>query len=186
MSDDPRSEFARGNAIYAAIGAALLLYYGFGVGLVGTSGSAVYNVSVDVCTLAMKSGGVAMACIAAACMAGIAKALLFDAVVAIGIGVVFALCGATWLLTTGDWEGLLFLVFGAMFISSGRQCWNAYRSGAGESHGFPVQPVEPVRPVHPAEVHPDVLPKPGEPPPAEGYLAALAREKKAAPRAEHE
>ena len=32
--------------------------------------------------------------------------------------------------------------------------------------------------VHPASIRSEVLPRPDEPPPAEGYLAALAREKK--------
>ena len=40
--------------------------------------------------------------------------------------------------------------------------------------------------VHPASVRPAALPKDGEPPPPEGYLAALAKEKDEPPTASFE
>lgn len=186
MADDPRSRYARDNAMYAGFAALLMLYYGFHVGLVGYSDSAIYNTSVSICDWTMKIGGIALAAIAVGGAAGIAEVLAVDAVVSLVIGASFLFCGLIWLLTQGDWEGLLFIVFGGMFLNAARGCWNSFRGGRQYLPVAPVQDAGPPRPVHPAAEHPEVLPKADEPPPAEGYLARLAREKRNAPRADHE
>lgn len=187
MSFDSRSRFARGNAAYAAIAAALLLYYGFGLPMKGISDSAMYNLSVDVATWTMKIGGIGMALVVLGSLIGRPEALLADAVLSGLIGLSFVLTGVV-RFVWGNTQGLLFLIFGLMFVSAARTCWRVYRGTVYDDFGFRSQAAPPpdARPVHPASIHPEVLPKDGEPPPPEGYLAALAREKKEPGKAEYE
>src|SRR5215468_3059072 len=97
MQDDQRQAAARANAPGAAIGAALMLFYGFYVSPIGLGDSQLYNASVDVFRWTLRIGGLALATIAAACFAGFVTALAIDAVVSGLIGIIFLCCALIWL-----------------------------------------------------------------------------------------
>ncbi len=185
---------ARQNALWAGIGAMLMLYYGWRVGLQGTTPSNFYNTTVDVFDWMLKFGGIGLAIVAVLCFVGQRVGLLLDVFVSGICGTIMILCAVYWLgygLMHGsgvDLQDLLFLIFGGMFVSSARGCWTAYRTSAAAGGRQAVQTTvlsPPVAPVHPASVRPVSLSEDGKPPP-EGYLAALAKEKDEPPRASFE
>src|SRR5207249_697681 len=109
--------------------------------------------------------------------------LLVDALLTGVCAVVFAIVGIDW-LTHGFTNGFLLPIFALMFGAAARHQFATWKNlGTSAFGAFPVVPVEPV---HPASIRPEVLPRPDEPPPVEGYLAALAREKREPPRADME
>lgn len=113
-------------AIGTAIGAACMLYVGFGLSLEGISTSGLYNSSVDALTWMMKIGGIAMAVTAALLWAGVGLALLIDGVLTLAVGGAMLIIGGIW-ITHSDMQGFLLLIFGAVYISSGWSCWRAGR-----------------------------------------------------------
>ena len=132
--NEPGGELSRQSrgegAVSAAIGAALMLFVGFGLDLKGLADSRLYNVSVDGFTWTMKVGGILMGMVAVLLWAGWRPALLADAILTMAIGAIMIFAGAVW-LSQSDMEGFLLLVFGAVFLRSGWGSWIAHK-GLGQ------------------------------------------------------
>lgn len=189
---------AKSNAIWTGIAALMMLYFGWGSSLVGTSENAFYNTTVDIFTWTLRVGGICLVVVSAVCLAGLRVGLLLDALASGITGLSFVLCAAYWLAAGGgfDINDLLILIFGGMFLKSARECWTAYAASAADVQAaaptnrgwFGVKPLEPPKPPakpeppHPASIRPKSIPEGGEPPPG-GYLAALAKEDEEPPTA---
>lgn len=182
VQPDPRVEAARANAWQSALPAVLMLYYGFFQETSGISNSELYNRSVTVFFVTLKLGGCALAVVAGLSALGLPLALAADGVLSIVCGALFVACGVIWALNS-DMQGLLLLLFGAMFLSSGRAAWTTYQQFSAVE---PVEWADVNEPEHPASKPSEALPRTDEPPPADGYLAALSREKSRPSRAEHD
>jgi hypothetical protein len=189
---------AKDNALWIGIVAVLMLYFGWGVGLVGISDNAFYNTTVDIFYWMLKIGGICLLAAAILCFAGLRIGLLLDAVVSAVCGLIMVSCSAYWLIDEGvNLQYVLYVLFGVMFLNAARRSWSSYTAtGPGQpdepSGGqgwLGVKPLEPPKapappePPHPASIHPQSLPKDGEPPPPDGYLAALADEEDEPPTA---
>ncbi len=188
------NQHARNNAVWAGIAAVLMLFFGWGRGLVGMTDDDFYNTTVAVFEWMLKVGGFALLVVAGMCFAGLRAGLLVDVFVSGIVGLIMVLCSIYWLghgVTGGgfDIQDIMFLVFGFMFLNAARGCWVSYQATGGPRRPAPLVPSIAPRapePIHPASLHPDSLPKDGEPPPPDGYLAALAKEKDEPPRASFE
>jgi hypothetical protein len=123
-------------AFSAAIGAALMLFAGFYLNMRGIGDSAFYNLSVNGFTWMMKIGGGLMGLVALLLWAGVRPVLAADAVLTLGIGGLMIAIGGVWLVN-GDFEGLLLLIFAAVFIRSGWGSWIVYR-GLGPGAIAPI------------------------------------------------
>lgn len=194
---------ARDNALWAGIAAALMLYYGWGTGgwAIPSDATAFYETTIRIFDWMLRIGGILLAVVAVLCFAGIRLALLMDAFVSGLCGLIMVACPAYWILNDGlGIQYLMYVVFGVMFLNAARGCWTAFHASGPATAGTPsrrtgwfgVQPLPapqappPPDPVHPASIHPESLPKDGEPPPPEGYLAALSKEKDEPPTASYE
>ncbi len=184
---------ARQNAVQSGIAAVLMLFFGWGMAAKGISGSAFYNATVDVFYWSLRIGGIALLIAAGLCAAELRVGLLFDAIVSGVCGVLMALIAIYWMLDAGgfDLQSLIYLIFGGGFVSASLSAMRSYRA-MGMSGGNDVSrsggqsPPYKAEAVHPASVRPASFPKAGEPPPPEGYLAALAKEKDEPPTASFE
>lgn len=201
---------ARQNALQAGVTALLMLIFGWAYATKGISSSAFYNTTVDVFYWSLRIGGIAMAIAAAFCAAEIRVGLLIEAIVSAVCGMLMALIAVYWMIDAGgfDLQYLLYVIFGGMFISAAASAMRSYRilgmqgghipaasaERTGGVFGVPggggQRPLHKAAPVaeavHPASVRPASLPKESEPPPPEGYLAALAKEKDEPPTASFE
>lgn len=196
---------ARQNAIQAGIAAMLMLFIGWFFASKGISSNRFYNATVDVFYWSLRVGGILMALVAALCAANLRAGLFFDAIVSGVCGVIMALIAIYWLIDAGggDLQSLIYVIFGGGFVSASISAMRSYRaagmnggryaedaavarepSGHGPAYRDHRAPV--VEAVHPASVRSEALPKDGEPPPPEGYLAALAKEKDEPPTASFE
>jgi hypothetical protein len=181
---------AKQTAATTGLAALLMLLYGwYGGGPQGVSSSDLYNSAIDLFRWMLRIGGMAMLLTSVVCFTGLRVGLLLDFLVT-------GLCGAIMLgvgvigLFAGGAPGLqdiLVLIFGLVFL---RAAWSSWAL-----HGEAGQPAESAvaargasapEAAHPASVHPEALPKDGEPPPADGYLSALAKEKEEPPSASYE
>lgn len=177
-----------GQAVVAGL---LMTFYGWFMSGKGISSSTAYNTMVDVFYWMLRVGGPLLLVGAAICYTGMRAGALFDGIVTGVCGLVMIAYGISG-LPTGVGVGLnnmLALIFGALFISSARRSLAIYGHSRAESaptERVAVQIARPVEPVHPASVHPDVMPGVEEPPPPDGYLAALSREKDEPPTASFE
>lgn len=175
----------------AVIAGLLMTFYGWYMSGKGISSSTAYNTMVDVFYWMLRLGGPLLLVGAAICYQGVRVGALFDGIVTLACGIVMVGYGISG-LPTGVGVGLnnmLALVFGAIFIQSARRSLAVYRHSRTESapdERAAVQIARPVEPVHPASVHADVMPGAEEPPPPDGYLAALSREKDEPPTASFE
>jgi len=126
---DPQDRFAsyhmKETAFSAAIGAAMMMFVGFYLNYQGIGDSRIYNLSVDGFTWMMKGGGGLMGLVAVLLWAGIRPMLMVDALLAMGVGGLMIVIGVIW-LGNQDMEGILLLLFGLVFISSGWRSWLAY------------------------------------------------------------
>lgn len=200
---------AKDNAVWTGIAAVLMLAYGWGIGLRGTSDSEFHNATVAVFTWMLRTGGIALAAVTVVCALGWRVGLLFDAIVSGICGLIMAACAIYWLTTRGfGLHYLLYLLFGGLFLSAARGCWRAYWLAARPAMSKPppappaapprkwlgIETLEPPRPLtpppkaeppHPASIRPKSLGEGNQPPP-EGYLAALAKEDEQPPTASYE
>lgn len=117
-------------AFSAAIGAALMLYVGFGMNMHGVTGQALYDGSVAMFTWTMKLGGILMAVAALLMYLGRTLALPMDAAVTAIVGIVLAATGLIWMLSA-DMTGILNLVFGALFLASAKRSWMLFAGTRG-------------------------------------------------------
>jgi hypothetical protein len=121
-----RAEIRRA-AFWPFIAAVLLLYFGFSGGdWVITSTSTTYKVGAYCVIYAMKAGGVALALVTLILLLGLPLGLALDAVAAVLIGAAFLIGGGLMGLR-GDMQGLLYVVFGIVFIAAGRNSFGEYR-----------------------------------------------------------
>lgn len=109
----------RHNTGSAALAAACLIYFGF-FHLAKPVGDDLFSVASLVFVYTLQIGGALMAMVVLLSLLGHAIALLLDAVVSVGIGVLFALTGVAMLLGGGDvLQTVLNVMFGAMFLAAG-------------------------------------------------------------------
>lgn len=116
------------------VSAALFLYVGFGLGLRGVSGNAVYDGSVAVFTWGAKVIGVALLVCGALEWMRLRIAVLLDLLTA---GAATAMClgvGAVWLLNS-DMEGVLLLLFAALNGSATRAAYERWSATRPPRHG---------------------------------------------------
>ena len=111
----------RGQALWAGIAACIMLYFGL---------SAVFsdNLSGDLLRYTLVYGGICMAVSTLLLLSGQRFALLFDGMVAMAVGGALVLSGLLWLgyLRTIDLTGILGLIFGYLFFTSGLRSYKDY------------------------------------------------------------
>lgn len=138
----------------AAVGAALMLFVGFYFNMEGVSNSSLYNLSVNGFTWMMKVGGGLMGLMAVLLFVGLRPAIFADALLTAVIGGLMVIMGGVW-IAFQDYQGILVLLFGGIYISSAWRSWQAFR-GVHVGYAYPaappidtatVLPVEPVDPV---------------------------------------
>ena len=173
----------RGNALPAAVAAALLLYFGYGR-LSEPSGTDLFHQAGWVFYHTLRLGGLAMAAIAVWSWIGQRHALIVDAVASTVIGLLLIVTGAAMIIDGGDaLQTLINVVCGGMFVSSGirngRDYFALVPATAAEVVDARIRTDKPPSREAPPASHskPQAAP-PAEStmtPPADGYLAALAR-----------
>lgn len=125
----------RSNGWYAAFAAALLLFFGYGVGLAFPAKGGLYTLACQAFIYTLQAGGILMALVAALCLIGLRQALYLDAFVSLLIGTVMALSSLVQLLH-GDFYAVLYLLIAAMFLrSAARNYQEAQTVTALESAG---------------------------------------------------
>ncbi|HVP12367.1 MAG TPA: proline-rich domain-containing protein [Phycisphaerae bacterium] len=185
-------EAARRNAAYTLIVGCVLLVYGWMSSPIHYDElGPFYNTSVEVFFWILRLGGLAFVLIAVLAFMGLRLALFLDAAVSMICGLFMVLCGGYWIKETGlDLSRILYVVFGVMFLRASMSSLALFRGqapagpetpGGTEARPHPGDAAS-EEPPHPASVHPDSLPKDGQPPP-EGYLAALSKDKTEPPDA---
>lgn len=185
------NQHAKQTAATTALAALLMLLYGwYQGGPQGVSNSALYNSSVEVFRWMLRVGGVAMLLTSAVCFVGRRVGLLLDFLVTGLCGAIMLGVGAIGLFAGGaaGMPDILVLIFGFVFLRAAWVSWSLYGEGPSGGGAFPVIAADPPQPerVHPASVHPDSLPREGDPPPPDGFLAALSKEKQEPPSASYE
>ncbi len=196
------NEQAKGNAPWTALAALLMLYYGWAVGTIGISDSDFYNTVVDVFNWMLRVGGVCLLLVAMICFAGLRIGLLLDALVSGICGLVIIFCAVVYIKFDGlDLYYLLYVLFGGLFVNAARNAGASFlrtapgatgQGSTGKQGWFGAKSsdapttAQPAEPPHPASIRPDSLPKDGEPPPPDGYLAALSKEDEEPPTASFE
>ncbi len=110
----------------AAIGAVLLLYFGFNH-LAEPTGSDWFHRAAWVFFHTLRIGGVSMGVVVVGLAMGHPLALAFDALVAVVIGVLLVGTGVVMLLAGGEAaQSIINLVCGSGFVSSGVHSWREY------------------------------------------------------------
>jgi hypothetical protein len=102
-----------GNAAFAAI---CLLFFGFGY-FSPPAADSLFTAGDALFAYTLRVGGVAMACVAIACLGNKPVALLLDAIVSFSIGALLIVSAAMMILGGGfGLNKLLYVLFGGMFI----------------------------------------------------------------------
>lgn len=180
-SDDSSrvSAQVRGQAIWSAIAAVMMLWFGFKYPFINDT------LPADLLNFTLRYGGIAMALSAVMLFSGWPTALMLDGVFAMIIGA--ALAGAGVLIVVSNrefgFQTLLFIVFGYLFFSSGLRNFKDYcRLGADATDAEP-EPADSHAATAPPSESPRVAsPRPGaaEPevrePTPDGYLSSFADE----------
>ena len=127
ITDDskrPDAAAVRSQAVWAAIAAGLMLFFSFGQEYEGLV------LATQVFEYTLKVGGIAMAVSAVLLFVGRPFALLFDGLTSIAIGGFLALsCLLMFVEVRGvAFQGLLNLMFGYMFVGSGRQSLTLWKN----------------------------------------------------------
>ena len=151
----------RSAAVWPAIAAALMLYFAYPLDnwVLPTGQLARIGSQTFIYTLAV--GGWAMAAAGLWLLSGMRQALAFDALASVVIGVLLVASGGL-LLSGGGLQPILNVVFGVMFIGSGRQNWREYLLLSGGKVGSSSGNYDPHFERRYAEVQPE---------PPEGSLA---------------
>jgi hypothetical protein len=118
------------SAMWALISAAIFLYVGFGLGLVGTSGDKLYDGSVLAFVWMARVVGVALVLVAILLFTGMPGAGFINLTASILATVGCAATGAVWMLH-GDMQGFLLLIFAAVNGSAARRAWQDWQSRRG-------------------------------------------------------
>lgn len=108
----------RKNVLNAAIAAALMLYFAYsGGGYIMPEGDDAIAVGGAIFIRTLKLGGFAMLAASLGSLTGVRHALLFDGVCSMIIGLLF--CASGVLMMIGGGGGVLYIVFGVMFLVAG-------------------------------------------------------------------
>ncbi len=181
------NEHAKRNAMYTLVAGLVLLAYAKFSGFEGVSEDRFFNFTVDFFNGMLWVGGAGFVLAAGLSWAGKTSGLILDAFLSGACGLIMLLCGGYWLVDAWKDQGFIFqyalyVLFGLFFCKAGCTSFGLFKRSraelmtAGQAGGATDVPKEP-EPIHPASVHPDSLPKDGQPPPEDGYLAALSKEK---------
>jgi len=182
---DRKHPYVKGHATTVALpGIVMLLYSQFGGRLAHMDEhGAIYNFSVDLFNYMLLIGSFAFFAIAAFCLTGRLIAMLSDAAVSFVCGGIMIACSIVWMISFKSilLNSIMFVVVGFILVRSGLGALDMYRrlivtAPDATTSSPPTVPQEPTAP-HPASQASSALPKDGEPPPPEGYLAALSKEK---------
>lgn len=191
-------DMLRSQGTAAAIGAALLLYFGF-AHLDFSSGAGLFEVSANIFVYTLRIGGVALAGVAFALWARWPLALLLDGLICLPIGALLILTGVGMMAGGGNFTQTIINMFcGATFVSAGRHALVLHRElslgctkhpGSDSDPSYdsdPLsgisQPTEPPSHAGPRFQNGDPA-RPTDPPPLppplpadeSGYLASFAR-----------
>ena len=181
---------ARQNAAQSAVTGLIMLLYGIYLRINDWSkpdADSLYSLAVEVFKWTLIVGGGAMLVVAAVCFAGKRIGVLLDCLLSGTCGLIMIACAGIW-LTRGkgmDLQDIVILIFGVIFIRAAWVSWSIFAE-ASEPAPETAGPAPEPEPIHPASIHPDVLPQEGEAPPAEGFLAAMSKDKNEPPTASYE
>lgn len=118
---------SRGSVFATLISAALFLWVGFGLGLVGVSESAFYNASVTVFVWTARIVGIGLLMVAALVYARVPGALMLDLVMGALAAASCLIVGAIWVAYGTMVNGVLLLIFGAYNANAVRGAWEHWR-----------------------------------------------------------
>ena len=125
------------------VSAALFLYVGFGLGLVGTSpDNAVFNASVSVLTWGARIVGVLLLVSGTLTLTGARGGAPADFAASALAALLCLLVGIVW-VSNGTTYGYILLLLGLLNSSAAwnaRQRWRALRASNGQSSADPPQP----------------------------------------------
>jgi hypothetical protein len=178
----------RNQAVWAAIAAVMMLYFGFRSVFIGES------FAVKLLQYTLQIGGIGMAVSALLLFIGRPIALLVDGVMAMIIGIALCLVGILMLVVEKqvDVQTLLYVVFGYLFFTSGLRSFRDFcRLGEvpeAQAHtadaAAPYNSATAKTPPTTTPAHEDSPPEEAfrttertpdtEPPPPEGYLSSFA------------
>jgi hypothetical protein len=132
MDEKSKQDMARSIGTSSAIGAALLLYFGYAT-LAEPSGTGLFERSALLLYHTLRIGGVAAAVAAVMLWAGLFGALTIDAVVATLIGVCLALSGMGMAVGGGSlFQPAICVLGGLLFIRAGVQSGRLWMREAAE------------------------------------------------------
>ncbi len=121
----------RQNAGSAAFAAACLLFFGFFWFVLPTVTN-LFSLGDAICNYTLRFGGIAMAVAAVWSWTGRPKALLFDAITSVPIGLLLIASAVLMMLGGGfGLNQLLYILFGGMFIAAGVRNWRDYHALTG-------------------------------------------------------
>ncbi len=123
--DESRRAVLNQTAMYAAIAAALMLFFGFLRPYDVAQGTRLYVTSVFATNWLLRIGGLSLLGAAILCWSGLTVGLAVDALVSAIVGLALSGVGIIW-ISDGDYEGLLFLIFALLFLSAARHSWTQF------------------------------------------------------------
>jgi len=169
----------------AAFAGLLMLFYAWYTGgwVYAADASQFFVFTLHLFDWMLLIGGIAMIVVAVVCYLGARIGLLLEAIVSGLCGLIMITCAGTWAINGSmGLNTMLIGFFSLTFLSGAGSAWRMYAGTSSKGGRSAVRVSTPVAPAAPPTPHPasrasSVLPKDGEPPPEEGYLAALSREK---------
>jgi len=165
----------RGIAVWTAICGAFMLYYGLRE-WESLLDSPLYAFAVHTWAWTLRIGGGAMLVIALLALTGMKIAARIDAVASVVVALMFAFTGVIFLFH-GDNDGILSLIFTAVFAHAGWRSWRLWMQiPISSPHDSGITQARHVIPNTDTDPSGRSATQAPEPPPPEGYLAALARE----------
>lgn len=188
------SDSLRSNGPYSLIPAALMLYFGWMVLTPWEQPESFLQTTGNLLCWTLRLGGVGMGVVALLYFAGLPAARPIETIVSGGAGLLMVFGGGCGVVIArgGDFQAILYVVFGLMFLREARQAWRVHRAAlAGAGAEAPVAAARPVSPAapespHPASIRPASLADADRNPPPDGYLDALAKEDDKPPTASYE
>jgi hypothetical protein len=111
------------------VSAGLFLYVGFGLGLVGISGDALYDGSVTALVWGSRVVGIGILAVIVLTYARVPGVGILDLVLSSVAAAGCLLIGLIWLVNS-DLQGILLVLFGVVNASAARGAWSRWR-GAG-------------------------------------------------------
>lgn len=181
---------SRQAASYTAFSGLVMLLYGaylFSTGFSAVSSApAIYSAAIELFKWTLLVGGLLLLVTAVVCAVGHRAGLILDAVISGVCGALLVGCAGIWFAKGRgfDIQDAVVMIFGVILVREAMGSWKIYVASASQT-GFPVDLVREPEPIHPASIRPESIPE-GDEPPAEGYLAAMAKDKQEPPSASYE